>query len=444
MTQPAYNALSVKAAAAQCPDGTALLDFGQPVSYAQMAREVDKVLAALKRPAPGRPYILEARSDKTTLITLYALWEARIPVLLLHPALTPYEREALLADIALIDTPLPDDTVAVLFTSGTTGRPKPAVISRRAMLASARSNALNLAMTPDDRWLLSISPARIGGLSILSRSLLARSTVVIDEPFNPATYPGVLRRRAITLTSLVPTMLIKCLQANPDFNGVPTLRSLLLGGATASEALLKRARDLGIPVMTTYGMTETASNVVTTPYAERLTGAVGSGRPNPGATVTVDNNEIIVSGDMCMSGYWGKAPVDASVGFKTGDLGYFDDRGYLHVQARRTDLIVSGGENVYPAEVEAALDTIDGIAASLVVGLPDEVWGHIVTALLVPVDGPIPQSALIEALKMRLSLYKCPRRIAWVKEIPTRPGGKPLRSDKALDGLELIKLHYKS
>lgn len=446
MTHPAHTedaALSVSAAAAQCPDALAIRTDSGDITYRELDRLVSARRARLARPAPGRPYLLEATCELETFLTIYALWQERIPVLLLQPGLTAAERTSLLADIDAIKEPLPDDTAVVIFTSGTTGRPKPAVLSRAALIASARSNARNLTLGPGDVWLMSISCARIGGLSILSRSLLARSAIATARHFTPDTFMQTLRAKAVTLASIVPTMLVKVLDSAPDWEPPATLRSILVGGASASDALLTRARQRGLPIMTTYGMTETASNVVTTPYDERFVGAVGSGKPNAEAEVKIVDGSIWVKGPMTMSGYWGYRPHPPGAWFETGDLGRFDENGYLHVEARRSDLIVSGGNNVYPAEVENALEEIDGIERALVLGLPDETWGSIVTALLVASnETPLDKYTLISALRARLSGYKCPRRVAWVKELPVRPGGKPDRRPEVLDGIELTTLHY--
>jgi acyl-CoA synthetase (AMP-forming)/AMP-acid ligase II len=437
------TALSVSAAAAECPDALAVRTDSGDITYRELDRLVRAKRARLVRPAPGRPYLLDAVCELETFLTVYALWEEGIPVLLMQPGMTAAERSMLLADIDAIKEPLPADTAVVIFTSGTTGRPKPAMLSRSALIASARSNARNLTLGPGDIWLMSISCARIGGLSILSRSLLARSAIATARHFTPETFIKTLRDKQVTLASIVPTMLVKALDAAPDWGPPPSLRSILVGGASASDALLKRARQRGFPIMTTYGMTETASNVVTTPYEERFEGAVGSGKCNADTAIKIIDGSIWVKGPMTMSGYWGHSshPVDAW--FETGDIGRFDENGYLHVEARRSDLIVSGGNNVYPVEVENALEEIEGIEHALVVGLPDDTWGAIVTALLVASDDtPVDKYTLIAALRTRLSGYKCPRRIAWVKELPLRPGGKPDRRPEVLNGMDLITLHY--
>lgn len=196
--------------------------------------------------------------------------------------------------------------------------------------------------------------------------------------------------------------------------------------------------------MTTYGMTETASNVVTTPFAERYLAADSLGVPNAGVEIDIREGEVFVKGDMLASGYWGGAIFDKRASFPTGDLGEWAEDGRLRILARRTDLILSGGENVFPVEVEEALETIPGIRAARVVGLPDPVWGAIVTALVVTsVDAPS-NAEIVAALKTRLAAYKCPRRIARVGGLPLTEAGKPDRRPSVLEGLALEVLHYKT
>ena len=143
-----------------------------------------------------------------------------------------------------------------------------------------------------------------------------------------------------------------------------------------------------------------------------------------------------------MRGYWGHAPLEKGVWFDTGDIGEIRSDGSVFIYARRTDLIVTGGENVYPLEVELALNSIEGIENSLVLGTPDETWGAIVTALLVAKNKPITDKELKEQLKKCLSPFKCPRRIAWVNALPQTSAGKPNRNPKVLEGLTLHTLHY--
>ncbi len=389
------------------------------------------------------PLRLVARADERTVLTVWAALEVGRPLILLSGKLTARELETLNETLDNIREPLPEGTAVVMFTSGTTGRAKPAMISRDALVASACANAANLPLSDTDVWQLAISPARIGGFSILTRCLMAGATVALSGDFTVDGFLASLETDRVTVASIVPTMLAKILDESNDRKPPETLRTLLVGGAAMPLALRRRAIEAGWPVMTTYGMTETASNVVTTPFAERFLPADSLGLPNSGVEVDIRKGEIWVKGEMLATGYWGGQRFDKNAWYPTGDLGEWAEDGRLRVLARRTDLILSGGENVYPVEIENALETISGIRAARVVGLPDPVWGAIVTALIVTIgDGPSNRE-IVAALKDKLAPYKCPRRLARVGALPVTAAGKPERRPFVLEGLELEVLHYK-
>jgi len=433
---------SIQSAAREAPRRIGLRVGGEEFDFATLAALAAARAAELDWPAPGRPYPLTGSNSLATAITLYALLEAGVPALMLHPKLTGVERAALLAQAEAITEPLPPGAAAVLFTSGTTGTPKAAVITQTALVASARTSSANIGWQPDDCWQMCMPIARVGGLSILTRCLAARTAVAIAPAFDAKSWPDTLAEQAVTLTSLVPTMLTKVFEASPDWRAPARLRALLLGGTSASHKLLTRAHEAGVPVITTYGMTEACSHVVATPYGERHQASIGSGKPLAGAAVRVDRGHIQVRGPMLMHGYWGQAPLDRQAWFDTGDLGEFDSHGYLHVHARRSDLIVTGGDNVYPVEVEHALETIPGLRAATVLGLPDELWGQTVAALLVAEGEPPADEALCAAIGERLSPHKRPRHIAFVAALPQTAAGKPDRRPASALALGLRPIKY--
>ena len=439
--QYADTAFSVHQAAKEYPRSIALVDSGKSVTFGELDSLVQNRRKSLCRPARGRPYILVGENRLDVFVTLYALLEEHIPFLLLHPTLTEHEKEELLDQVAALSELLPSGVAAVLMTSGTTGKPKPAMLTRAALAASAWSSAQNIALSPSDAWLMSLSVSRIGGLSILTRSLAARSRVVLFPHFCAREFIHALKENAVTLASIVPTMLTKLLEEFPDFKPEKSLRTILLGGSSACESLLNRARTQGIPIVTTYGMTETASNVAASAYSERLT--IGAkAKANALAELSVQNGTLHVRGPMRMAGYWGHPLLRDDAWFDTGDIATLDEDGHLTIHARRTDLIVTGGENVYPAEVENVLTRITGIREALVLGLPDKTWGAIVTALLVAQTEPIPEKVLKAALTGRLSPYKRPRRVVWVKRLPVNSAGKLNRNPAVLADLILTSLHY--
>jgi len=420
------DALSIFAAARQAPEAIGLRTDEHTFTFAQLAQlTAERLRAADLRDGSDTPYALDGTSAVETIITLYAALEQQRPALLLHPKLTEPERHAALLAAGAGKGALPADAAMIVFTSGTTGAPRAAVLTRAALLASAAASAANLGWQDDDCWLLAMPIARVGGLSILTRCLAARRAVALAPGFDAEQFPGWVQRHRITLASLVPTMLAKVLDAHPNWKPPAHLRAVLIGGAAAPARLLAGAAQRGLPIVITYGCTETCSQVVATPYELRFEAArCGAGRPLVGAQVRVVDGHIEVRGPMRMAGYAGEPPLDPQAWFDTGDLGEFDGEGFLHVKARAGDLIITGGENVYPAEVEQVLEAFPGITAAGVFGVPDETWGQVVAAALVT-KGELPEDrSLIQFLQQRLAVYKLPRRICRLPALPQTSAGK--------------------
>jgi len=420
--------LSIRAAAQDAGERIALRVGGRCYSFAELAARIVPRIDALP---PGRdPVPVTGLNTLEALLTLLALLEARRPALLLHPRHTPAERAEEI-ETTRSTTGLSRDAAAIVYTSGTTGRARGAVLTRRALLASAQASAANLGWYDDDCWLQALPLARVGGLSIVTRCLIARRAVALMPAFDATALPRWIDEHRVTLLSLVPTMLAQLLDRNANWRPPPQLRAVVLGGASAPPKLLARATDRHIPLVITYGCTETCSQIVATPYAQRFDPAsAGAGRPLLGAEVRVDGEHILVRGAMRMSGYLGEPPLAPDDWFETGDLGEFDAAGCLHLQARRADLIVSGGENVYPAEVERVLEDCPCIESAAVFGVPDEIWGQVVAAVLVAstphrhaLDAER-ENQLLQFLAGRLAVYKRPRRVVWVRELPLASSGK--------------------
>lgn len=440
--------LSVFSAAADSSDAVALRTEHKDYTFGELAQMAKARLVALqtekKLPAQGRPFKLDGRNTLETLVTLYALLAAKIPVLMMHPKLTDHERHTLLLRLRAINQPLPPDTAAVLFTSGTTGEPKPAIITHQMLIASACASAKNLGWEPNDCWQLCMSISRVGGLSILTRCLMARKTLAIAPLFDAKSFTESLVRDRVTITSIVPTMLAKVFEAYPDWTPPEHLRTILLGGATAPESLLAKAHAQHVPIIATYGMTETCSHVVMTPYSERYNLHTGCGEVIDFAEVKTVEGEIVVRSQMTSPGYWGCDEEPVNRWFNTGDLGEFDNEGYLRIHARRQDLILTGGENVYPLEVENALARAPFIKEALLIGEPNDTWGAIVCALIVAEPGMNPTANDVKHFaKTHLSSYKCPRKIAFVEKLPLNAGDKLDRHPSVLKNYTLTTLHYK-
>ena len=425
----ADTALSIRAAAREAGDAAALHTEARSHTFVELARLTEARMATLAvqlRPGALHPVVGDNTLD--TLLTLYALLELGVPALLLHPRLTATEQAAEREAAAHAAASLPDDAAAVLYTSGTTGRARGAVLTRRSLLASAQASAANLGWQDDDCWLLAMPVARVGGLSIVTRCLAARRAVALAPAFDAQRLPQWLKSWRVTQLSLVPTMLSLVLDAHPGWMPPACLRVLLLGGAAASPALLARAAQARWPIVITYGCTETCSQVVATPYARRFDPvACGAGRPLPGVQLRIEDGHILVRGPMRMAGYLGEAALAEADWFDTGDLGELDAQGCLHLHARRADLIVTGGENVYPVEVEQVLEACPGVQAAAVFGVADETWGQIVAAALVAGPQPPDDETLLAHLATRLAPHKRPRRIGYVPTLPHTAAGKPDR-----------------
>lgn len=453
------SSLSVADAARDAPDHPALIIGSRVTTYGELAERVARRKAWLER--QGAPFsgsgVLSAvgTSDPDMLETVLAAIEMGQPIVLVHPRLTQPERDAIVTIVAprlhldrappesslpaaertATRAPLdPERPLCILFTSGTAGRPKGVVLSRRAFTASAAGSAKNIGWQPDDRWLLGLPIAHVGGLSILTRCLLARRTVVVPDAtatgqrLDPGSLAIEIERRRVTLVSLVPTQLEWLVSKEPPWVPPSHLRAVLLGGAAAPRTLLERAADRGIPVLTTYGLTEACSQVTTQPYRTVNRGDLGAGPAMAGIEVRIVDGAIQVRGPTLLSGLFpsvAATPVDAEGWLHTDDLGRLDGRGFLHVLGRRTDLIVTGGENVHPAEVEAVLERCPGIAAACVFGIPDDTWGEIVAAAVIP-NAPEPPSPerIAGFIVDNLSPHRRPRRIALVQAFAMTAAGK--------------------
>ena len=318
----------------------------------------------------------------------------------------------------------------VLTTSGSTGTPKWVPLSAAALTASAEATHARLG--GPGRWLLALPTQHVAGLQVLIRATLAGSQPValdLRGGFDPAAFGTAARRLAgeagRCYTALVPTQLARLLDTDPD--PVTGFDAVLLGGSAPPAELLRRAQAAGLRVVTTYGMTETAG------------GCVYDGRPLDGMQVRVDGPEagtgrVELAGPMLATGYL-DAPEDTAAAFfdgwfRTSDLGRLDGQGRLQVLGRADDVVVTGGLNVAPADVEAVLTGMPGVAAACVVGLPDPKWGQRVTAVVVPVDPgrPPDPGALRAAARRLLTGAQTPKEIVLLDAFPLRGVGKPDRS----------------
>ncbi|MBE2267283.1 MAG: o-succinylbenzoate--CoA ligase [Anaerolinea sp.] len=344
-------------------------------------------------------------------------------------------------DITMTDSWRPADqdlnaVQAIIFTSGTSGKPKGVQLTFSNHFYSAAASAYRIGVLPEDRWLCTLPLYHVGGLAIILRAALYGIAVVLQDGFNVNAVNTALDTQQITLMSLVPTMLYRLLNTRTAFP--ETLRLILLGGASATGDLLTRALDMGAPIATTYGLTEAASQVATM-LPEDVAKKPGSvGKPLMFTTVKIvdeqgrlckagEYGEIVVISPMVMRGYL--ALEQDITELHTGDVGFLDKDGDLWLINRRSDLIVSGGENVYPSEVEEVLRGHPAVADVVVVGITDAEWGQRVAALVVPrPDTLITVADLMRYSRTKLAGYKQPRLIRFTDQLPLTASGKVHRA----------------
>lgn len=418
--------LSIAAAARQAAARPAILTRDRRISFAEAAALA--LAAPVARAASGRATPFLATRSVETVLAVYAALEARQPLGMIHPqqaaATQDYERERLAA------CEVPDDTAFVIFTSGSTGMPRGVVLPRRTLHAAARAHAHHLPWRDDDRWLVTLPLAHSGGLAAVVRCLAARRPIVLVEEGGEA-WPlaEALASSATTLTSLVPTQLTALLD-DPAWRSPPALRAVLVGGAACPPSLRRRAAERGVPILVTYGMTETFGQVAT---ALADGDAVPASDPDTaigpallGVTLIAGTRQhparIEIRGDVCMTGYLGEPPLPARH-LITNDDGWLDERGHLHVAGRRDDIIITGGANVSPLAVEEELRKTPGVIDACVFALPDERWGQIVAAALVTDPAAF---TLDEALAhwSNLPASQRPRAVHLLARLPQNATGK--------------------
>jgi O-succinylbenzoic acid--CoA ligase len=338
----------------------------------------------------------------------------------------------------------PAHVLAIIYTSGTTGQPKGAMLTVGNFWWSAVGSALNIGTHADDRWLACMPLFHVGGLSILLRSAIYGITAVVHDGFDAEAVNSAIDSARVTIVSVVAVMLQRMLDARGDLPYPPTLRCVLLGGGPAPRPLLERCARLGIPVAQTYGLTETTSQLATLAPEDALRKLGAAGRPlYPNEIrITADGRdaapdepgEILVRGPVVMAGYAGRPVATARAivdgWLHTGDIGSLDAQGYLRVLDRRDDLIITGGENVYPAEVEAVLMAHPRVAEAGVIGVPDASWGQRIVAIVRLSDSTEPGLENIEDelrahCRASLAGYKTPSEIRLVTDpLPRTASGK--------------------
>jgi O-succinylbenzoic acid--CoA ligase len=424
-----------------CPDRTALVADGAQMTYAELEAEATWVARRLAAHGVRRGSIaaLTMHPRREQVVLMHALMKVGAALLPLGPRLTAEEREAIVAaeepiidlddagqltqteaDMPLLGEHDMDDVCCRVLTSGSTGAPKTIALSYGNFLWNAVGSGFNLGVLPEDRWLCCVPLSHIAGLGIVMRSVIYGTTAVLHDGFDVDRVGEALEGGGITIVSLVTTMLTRLLDAGVDLSGP---RAILVGGGPVSEEPLAEALAKGATVVQTYGLTETCSQVTTLTPADARRKLGSAGRPLLTTHLRIRDGEILIQGPTVAPGC-----ADADGWLHTGDLGHIDEEGFLYVRDRIDDMIVSGGENVIPAEVEEVLLRHPEVAEVAVIGREDPEWQQAVTAVVVLENG---STATPDELRRHcadsLAGFKVPKRYELASALPRTPSGKLMR-----------------
>jgi len=340
----------------------------------------------------------------------------------------------------------PDDPAQIQYTSGTTGFPKGARLAHRAITNNARLSMNRLGFNSDDAWVNPMPMFHTAGCVVATLGpVQARGRIVIAPWFDPALFFDLVEQEGGSATLLVPTMLLTCLEhpTFPDRN-LRALRSVVSGGATVPAELVRRVeKEMGVTFDIVFGQTESGPVITQTfPTDSPEDTAETLGRPLPQTEVAIRSvagdeilplgevGEICTRGYLVMQGYFEMPEATAAAisddgWLRTGDLGTMDGRGYCRIAGRVKDMIIRGGENIYPREVEALLFGHPAVADVAVVGLPDERWGETVAAFVRPSGAmAVDPGELFDFCREHLAAYKTPRTWVMVEQFPTTASGK--------------------
>jgi o-succinylbenzoate---CoA ligase len=424
-----------------CPDRTALLADGAEMTYAELEAEATWVARRLAAHGVrrGSTAALTMHPRREQVVLLHALMKVGAALLPLGPRLTEAERAAIVsavdpiidlddpgmltqteADMPLLGEHDMDAICCRVLTSGSTGTPRPIPLSYGNFLWNAVGSAFNIGVLPEDRWLCCVPLSHIAGLGIVMRSVIYGTTAVIHDGFDVDRVGEALEREGITVLSLVTTMLTRLLDAGVDLSGP---RAILVGGGPVPEEPLEEAIAKGATVVQTYGLTETCSQVTTLTPADAKRKLGSAGRPLLTTHLRIREGEILIQGPTVAPG-----AADADGWLHTGDLGHIDEEGFLYVSDRIDDMIVTGGENVIPSEVEEVLLRHSAVAEAAVIGREDPEWQQAVTAVVVLANG---STATPDELRRHcaesLAGFKVPKRVELASALPRTPSGKLMR-----------------
>jgi O-succinylbenzoic acid--CoA ligase len=427
--------------AQSCPERCALIADGAAVTYAELEAEATWIARRLAAHGVrrGSTAALTMHPRREQVVLAHALMKVGAALLPLSPRLTEAERALVIdevepmidlddaglltqneADLPLLGEHDTDAICAYVLSSGSTGKPKPIGLTYGNFLWSAMGGAFNIGVDPADRWLCCVPLSHIAGLSIVVRSAIYGTTAVVHDGFDVDRVAGARREEPISVVSLVTTMLKRLLEADADLSGP---RAILVGGGPVPASMLGEAIERGATVVQTYGLTETCSQVTTLAPEDALRKLGSAGRPLLSSHVRIRDGEILIQGPTVAPGRY-----DESGWLHTGDLGHIDEEGFLYVQDRIDDMIVTGGENVVPSEVEEVLLQHPAVADAAVVGREDPEWQQAVTAVVVLApDAEVTPDELRHHCSATLAGYKVPKRVELAAALPRTPSGKLMR-----------------
>ena len=426
-----------------CPDRLAVVTEAGSIDYAGLEAEASAMARRLAAKGVRRDSIvaISMTPGLEYATALHALMKLGATAFPLDPRLSAGERadaigpqlpalvidspadlEGHEADMPLLGELALDRPCTRVLTSGTSGGSRPVEHTYGNHLWSAVGSAFNLGVDPSDRWLCCVPIFHVSGISILLRSAIYGTTAVVQDGFDVDRVAESLERDGVTIVSLVTTMLTRLIDAGA---AIERPRAILVGGGPVPDEILEEALGLGATVVQTYGLTEASSQVTTLAPADVERKRGSAGRPLLTTHVRIANGEILVQGPTVAP----EAVADDGW-LHTGDVGRIDPEGFLWVEGRRDDVIVTGGENVAPEEVEEVLVGHPDVLDAAVVGRPDPDWQNAVVAVLVTNSAGEPdRDSLREWCSARLAPYKVPKRFERADELPRTASGKLRRAE---------------
>lgn len=322
--------------------------------------------------------------------------------------------------------PSDEKVFCIINTSATTGKFKSVPVRWLQIEAHVKASANVLGVGEHDNWLVVLPMFHVSGLSIILRTLYNGTRAIIREKFSEQVVLEALETEDVTMVSLVPTVLQRIVERIQ----APTLRAILLGGEFIPMPLLQECVQRNLPVYKTYGMSETFAQSTTFSIQEHPNKLASVGYPLQGVTIEIRNpdeegvGEVWLLSPMLMKGYLNKEPIQGA--FNTDDIGYVDEDGFLYLLNRRKDIIISGGENIYPKEIEDVLYGMNGILECAVIPVSDPKWGQVPVLCVVTNRS---EEDISQYLLSRLAKYKVPKRMIYFDALPKNSMGKILRQD---------------